>query len=181
MSLNRKRRIFRSNAAPLPFRGTALPAAGVLLAATGGVATVLLAFGLFVSPSHGPASASVANQIGAPAQELAVVDGDTLRVGQHVVRLEGIAAPARGSICGSVDCGTAAANALSALVRDRAVDCKIDGHDGQGRPYGACLASGVNLNEALVRDGWAHAVAANLRATEAAARAAGRGIWRSAL
>jgi endonuclease YncB( thermonuclease family) len=72
-----------------------------------------------------------------------------------------------------------AANALSALIGRGAVNCRIEGHDSQGRPLGTCQASGVTLNEALVRDGWARAVAANLRQSEDDARKAGRGMWRS--
>jgi endonuclease YncB( thermonuclease family) len=152
-----------------------------MVAAAAGAATIGVGLWLFLLPHAAPASGPAISRIAAPAGHLAVVDGDTLRVGDQVVRLEGIAAPARGSACGTVDCGAAAANALAALVRGTGVDCTIDGHDGQGRPVAECLASGVKLNEALVRDGWAHAVTASLRATEAAARSAGRGIWRPGL
>jgi endonuclease YncB( thermonuclease family) len=134
---------------------------------------------LFVRPSYAPALAPVSSEIGASAAEIAVVDGDTLRLGRQVVRLNGIAAPARGTDCGTLDCGTASANALSALISGHAVDCRIEGHDAVGRPLGTCEASGVQLNEALVRDGWAHATATGLRQTEDDARKAGRGIWRS--
>ncbi len=181
MSLNRKRRIFRPSISPVPRRGIVLPPAGVILAACGGVATMVLIAWLFVRPTYAPALAPISSQIGAPAAQLAVVDGDTLRLGQQVVRLNGIAAPPRGTDCGPVDCGAAAANALSALIGNHTVDCRIEGHDRQGRPLGTCQASGVELNQALVRDGWAHAVAASLRGTEDDARKAGRGIWRNSL
>ena len=67
----------------------------------------------------------------------------------------------------AVDCGTASANALASLVRGKGVDCAITGHDGHGRPVGDCLAGGVGLSEALVRDGWALAQTAALRQSEA--------------
>jgi endonuclease YncB( thermonuclease family) len=121
------------------------------------------------------------SQIFAPSNALAVVDGDTLVVGRQVVRLKGIAAPSRGVACGASDCGAAAANALAAMIRDRGVACVIDGHDAAGRPLGLCEAAGLQLNEALVRDGWARASAVELRAVEADARQAGRGIWRATL
>jgi endonuclease YncB( thermonuclease family) len=179
VSLNRKRRIFRSSISPAPRRSLSFPPLGVMVAAAGGVATMALVAWLFVRPSNAPALAPVNSEIGAPASELAVVDGDTLRLGQQVVRLSGIASPGRGTNCGSIDCGAAAANALSALIGRGAVNCRIEGHDSQGRPLGTCQASGVTLNEALVRDGWARAVAANLRQSEDDARKAGRGMWRS--
>jgi endonuclease YncB( thermonuclease family) len=179
VSLNHKRRIFRPNAGP----ARALPRAGVLLAAAGGAATVLIAAWLFIGSSQAPARAPADSHVSAPPDRLAVLDGDTLRVGEHVVRLEGIAAPARGSACHGdgqieLDCGSAAANALSALVRGRSVDCTIAGHDGQGRPRANCVAEGKPLRAALVQDGWARAETAALRVPEASARAARLGIWR---
>jgi endonuclease YncB( thermonuclease family) len=174
VSLNHKRRIFRSGA------GAVLPSAGVWLA--GGAATLLIVAFLFVR-WDAPARAPAAGHVAAAADELAVLDGNTLRVGAHVVRLEGIAAPARGSVCHGggqteLDCGSAAANALAALVHGRSVECAIHGHDRQGRPVGDCRAEGRPLNIALVQDGWARAEAADLREPETAARVAGRGIWR---
>jgi endonuclease YncB( thermonuclease family) len=184
VSLNHKRRIFRPNAGPAAFRVRALPSLGVLLAAAGGVVTIVVAVSLFVRSSEAPAKAPGPSHLSAAADRLAVLDGGTLRVGDHVVRLEGIAAPARGSVChggGAVDmdCGSAAANALASMVRGGGVDCTIQGHDDQGRPEADCVAGGMRLNEALVLDGWARAETVELRGSEATARAAGRGIWRA--
>jgi endonuclease YncB( thermonuclease family) len=160
-----------------------LPPPGVWLAAAGGAATLLAASWLFVRSSDAPALAPPSRHVSAAAEASAVLDGETLRVGDQVVQLDGIDAPPRGSVCRSggqdVDCGTAAANALAALVRDRAVDCAVTGHDDHGRPVGDCVAGGVRLSEALVRDGWAHARSADLRPGEDAARAADRGMWRT--
>jgi endonuclease YncB( thermonuclease family) len=157
---------------------------GVLLAAAGGAMTLVVVASLFVRSSDAPAHVPAGMRLSAPAASLAVLDGDTLRLGDQVVRLAGIAAPARGSVCHdggheTVDCGVSAANALASLVRGSAVDCTIHGHDGQGRPVGNCQAGDTHLSEALVRDGWARAVAAALREPETTARAAGRGIWRT--
>jgi endonuclease YncB( thermonuclease family) len=181
VSLNRKRRIFKSNLTTSPSRRSFTPRLGVIAAAGGGLVTVCLIGWLFMRPTYAPALAPVTSRIAAPAAELAVVDGDTLRLGRQVVRLSGVAAPERGTPCGSVDCGAAAANALSALIDGHGVDCRIDGHDHLGRPLGVCQASGVELNQALVRDGWAHAINASLRATENDARQARRGLWQSSL
>jgi endonuclease YncB( thermonuclease family) len=179
VSLNHKRRIFRPNVAP----GRRLPSFGVLLAAAGGAVTIVAVASLFVRSSDAPARAPTSTHLSADAISLAVLDGDTLRLGDQVVRLEGISAPARGSIChgtdqSALDCGAAAANALAILVRGSAVDCTIHGHDDQGRPEGRCLAGGTLLNKAMVRDGWARAEVVDLREPEATARAAGRGMWR---
>ncbi len=184
MSLNHRRRIFRITTAPVPRRRAALPSLGVLLLAAAGAATVLAAVWLFVRSSEAPAGALVSGHIVAGAGDCAVLDGNTLRVGDRIIQLAGIVAPQRGSLChgerqAELDCGSAAANALSSLLRGRTVDCAIVGHDKQGRPVGNCLAGGRQLSEALVLDGWARAEAAGLAEPEAAARTAGRGIWRS--
>jgi endonuclease YncB( thermonuclease family) len=179
--LNHKRRIFRSNAGTRSL----LPPVGLGLAAAG-AATLLVVAALFVRSSDAPARPPASSHVSAPADQLAVLDGDTLRLGEHVVRLEGIVAPARGSRCrgddqAELDCGSAAANALAALVGGRNVECAIHGHDGHGRPVGDCVAAGNKLSIALVQDGWARADAAPLREPEATARAAGRGVWRNGL
>jgi hypothetical protein len=181
VSLNRKRRIFRPNAGPVPLRGTALPTPGVAIAAVAGAAALLAAMWLIVRPHSAPALSHPTSRIAAPADRLAVLDGDTLMLGDQIVRLAGIAAPARGSACGAQDCGAAAANALAALVRGSGVDCAIKGHDDKGRPEGDCAAGPIPLAQALVRDGWARARAAELRPLEDAARSAARGIWRQAI
>jgi endonuclease YncB( thermonuclease family) len=178
--LNDKLRIFRQGSGP---RLVNLPSPAVVLAAVGCAVTLLAVGWLFVRPSDAPARAPATSHVSASADQLAVLDGDTLRLGDQVVRLEGIVAPARGSVCrgdgsGDMDCGVAAANALAALVRGRVVACTIGGHDCHGRPTGDCLAGGIRLSEAQVAGGWARAEIAGLRDTEASARAGGRGIWR---
>ena len=183
--MNHKRRIFRLNTGPFQLRDRWLPSLGVVLAAAGGLATLAVVASLFVRSSDAPARAPATSHLSAGADRVAVLDGDTLRIGDYVVRLEGIVAPARGSVCHDgngrvdLDCGSAAANALASLVRGNAVDCTIRGHDIQGRPLGYCAAGGARLNEALVLNGWARAETVDLRESEATARAAGRGIWRA--
>jgi endonuclease YncB( thermonuclease family) len=182
VSVRHRRRIFKPSVRRAPLR-LRLPPPGVWLAAVGGAATLGVASWLFVRSSDAPALAPADSHIGAPADKLAVLDGDTLRLGDWVVRLAGIAAPPRGSACRDggqpMDCGVAAANALAALVRGRAVDCTIKGHDDHGRPVADCVAGPVTLSAALVRDGWARAEGPALQADERSARAAGRGLWGS--
>lgn len=118
---------------------------------------------------------------GALPAEVRVVDGETLRLGDRVLRLYGVEAPARGQACGAVtDCGGLAAAELARLVRDRAVECRIQGQDRFGRAFGICRAGGVEVNGSLVTAGWASADATampSLAPLEQAARAAGRGMW----
>lgn len=113
--------------------------------------------------------------------DVRVVDGGTLRMGDGVLRLYGVEAPARGQACGPVlDCGGMAAQELARLVRDRVVECRIQGQDRFGRAFGVCRAGGVEVNGSLVAAGWASADAVAMPALaplEQTARAAQRGMW----
>jgi len=118
-----------------------------------------------------------------PAQT-AVVDGETLLLKDAVVRLLGVAAPARGQLCrhpdhSSFDCGAAAAAALENLVREQKIICQLRGRDDMGRALAVCTAAGVELNHALVAGGWAHARAeiSGLSNDEATARQQRVGFW----
>ncbi len=190
MSLHTPRRIFRG---PGPKRG--LPAIGRRIGLAGigllaGMAAVLAA-GL----THRPAAVGLPGQsapeaasgsISASASDVAVIDGNSLRLRDTVVLLQGVDAPTRGRICSDttgakVDCGGAAASVLAALVRDKSVECQLGGHDGLGRPFGVCQAEGVQVNEALVAAGWARASLhlAGLQEAQADARAHRLGLWAS--
>jgi endonuclease YncB( thermonuclease family) len=129
---------------------------------------------------------SPAGQVAADAAHIAVVDADTLRLSDRVVRLSGISVPARGETCRDAsgrdfDCGVAAANALAALVRETSVDCQLRGTDGMGRAFAVCEAGGRELNRALVDAGWARADSSipALEAAESTARDQRRGLWAS--
>lgn len=171
----------------LPWSENGFPA-GMMLVGLIGTVTALVALWLFVGPSNAPAHAPTNEHIVVPASRLAVLDGATLRVGDQVVQLEGIVAPARGSPCrtaagAAVDCGSAAANALAALVRDAPLDCTIRDRDTAGRPVAACQSAGVPLSETLLREGWAWVQDATpssgLRQAQDGARVAGHGLWRN--
>lgn len=115
MSLNHKRRIFR------PEPGSR-PSPAVMLAAAAGAVTLVLAASLFVRSSEAPARAPSSSHVSAVPNQVVVIDADTLRVADQVVRLAGITAPRRGSLChdtgsAAIDCGVAAANALASLLR----------------------------------------------------------------
>jgi endonuclease YncB( thermonuclease family) len=154
-----------------------------------GLAGALCAAGLVLavmsSDLFGRAPPQAGQLVADPAQ-IAVVDADTLRLSDRVVRLSGISVPTRGQTCrdGSgqnFDCGVAAANALAALVREAPVDCQLDGADGMGRALAVCEAGGRELNRALVDAGWARADRSSpaLKAAESAARSERRGLWAS--
>ena len=177
MPLHRPRRIFRGSGPGLA------GLAGVLLALAaggigGGVLLVRQPAPLF-HLAHPPAGA-----VTAEPQEVAVVDGATLRLHDTVLQLHGVAAPSRGHSCPDgqgtrYDCGAAASAALAGLVRDRRVACLLRGHDESGLAQGVCEAGGTELNHALVASGWARADDPALGEAEAAARTGRLGLWRN--
>lgn len=171
-----RRRIFKGRNKRSRFRGAAF-----LLAAAIAMPVV---FGV-VLPSNLFGSAPTDRNWRADAHTIRIVDGETIGLGERIVRLDGVAAPARGEACRSAagevfDCGGAAAAALTRLVAGRAVACRIVGQDGFGRGLGQCDAAGADLNRALVVGGFAVATASALRGQEAMARQTAQGLWANA-
>lgn len=184
MPLHRPRRIFRSGAYTSGGRGwRARPTviAGLVGAVVGaGLMMVSSPAALFGRVPR------LAGLLDADAPLVAVVDGQTLRLRDSIVRLDGVEAPMRGQQCrdaggATFDCGAAASEALAMLVRGHAVACRLDGRDAAGFPQGHCEAGGISLNHAVVAAGWARADshATGLAAEEAGARARHVGIWQA--
>lgn len=142
-------------------------------------APLLLAVGL---PTNLFGSGTTDRQWRAEDSAIRIVDGETIGLGDKIVRLAGISAPMRGETCRSgageaFDCGAAAAAALTRLVAGQAVTCRIVGQDGFGRGLGQCEAAGADLNRAQVSGGFALASSGALRGPENAAREAASGLW----
>ena len=69
---------------------------------------------------------------------------------------------------------------LRRLIRNATVTCQVLDTDRYGRSVAECSAGNVNLNDAMVRAGWAIAYTRHGQdhaAAENEARAARRGIW----
>lgn len=185
MSLNHKRRIFRSSLRPGRVLSALVPGRGLGLILLGGVMLVPATLWVFGLGSDAPVRPPRPERMVADAARVAVVDGNTLRVAGRVVRLDGVIPPARGETClaqdgRAFDCGVAAANALAALLRFGPVDCTLFGTDEGGRPVATCSAGGKQLNRAVVAAGWARAEDHTFRAVEQRARAEQRGLWYTA-
>lgn len=166
------RRIFKGRYSNPRLGGSGLLGACLILSA------FFLGFGL---PSNLFGSAPSERSVAAPAAEIRVFDGETLGLGDRIIRLSGIAAPARGEHCGSEpeqhDCGATATAKLAALLLGQDVECRIEGYDGFRRGLGRCIAGGRDINAAMVETGFALASGAGLRPLEAAARDGRQGLW----
>lgn len=168
------RRIFRNGPVRRLPSGRAFALAAATLLGTAGLAVTLESSSLFGRATPPP------SHVSADASDVAVIDGDTLKLDGHVIRLRGVEAPDRGDRCrGGLDCGGAATAALAGLVRDRRVECALGDRDGLGRPIAACLANGTDLSRAIVASGWARAQpgSPDLADLELRARRQRAGLW----
>jgi endonuclease YncB( thermonuclease family) len=83
------------------------------------------------------------------SENVAVIDGGTLRLSGQVVHLAGVATPPSGEACRQGDCAAVAALRLAALVRDQRVACTVNGTDSTGRAVARCQAGGKDIASAI--------------------------------
>jgi endonuclease YncB( thermonuclease family) len=117
-----------------------------------------------------------------------IVDGQTLEVAGRRFHLQGVQAPALDQVCHRVGrpypCGKVARAVLWDLTGGLDVICAPvpDAAAAAGAVPATCRAGAASLNQGMVESGWARADRAAgdaYGALEDAARAAGRGLWRS--
>lgn len=166
------------------------------------LATLLMAHNLMpdpvgAAPDTGPAPRTAAaavdgygtggngRLVSGPAR---LIDGDTIDIAGHRIRLEGIDAPEKAQRCPADegrtwDCGEAATRRLSSLIAGRDVTCQVVEKDRYDRLIASCHAGQTDLNRMMVVTGsaWAFVKYSNrYTAEEARARASGAGIWKVA-
>lgn len=113
------------------------------------------------------------------------IDGDSLRKDGKDYRLHAIDAPELNQTCSKADgstypCGREARDELRRLIGNALLTCQVLDTDRYGRSVAECSAGGVNLNDAMVRSGWAIAYTRHgldHAAAQEEARAARRGLW----
>lgn len=139
---------------------------------------ILLALSLSLA-----ATPAVAASISGAAK---VIDGDTLEVNGHRIRLFGIDAPEATQKCDQGArrwaCGDASSQHLRSLIGNYAVTCSGNELDQYGRLVAVCTVAGVDVNKVMVADGWATAFRRYSEAyvaDEARARAGKLGLWSS--
>jgi endonuclease YncB( thermonuclease family) len=113
-----------------------------------------------------------------------VIDGDTIKIEGHVVRLFGIDAPELAQSCEregkAWSCGAAAKTFLDHLVQQQNVRCDENGTDAYSRMLGICYIGDMDLNASMVLSGFALAFrrySDRYVIEESQARAAHAGLW----
>ncbi len=124
---------------------------------------------------------------GAPLVEgtATVIDGDTIEIRGHRIRLDAIDAPESSQLCHDAAgkryrCGQKSAFALADMIGRSVVNCQPKGHDRYRRVVAICFKGGTNLNAGMVTQGWAVAFrkfGIDYIREEDEARLARRGIW----
>jgi len=116
---------------------------------------------------------------------VSVIDGDTFEMHGERIRLHGIDAPESGQSCKDVNgktyrCGQMAAKQMSGYVSDETVNCEIIDKDRYGRFIAKCLVNGTDINELLVKGGWALAYlqySTDYVSAEGQAKGENIGLW----
>jgi endonuclease YncB( thermonuclease family) len=117
-----------------------------------------------------------------------VTDGDTILIGEERIRLEGIDAPETDQRCLDQEhqpflCGLRARDVLVDLIGGARVTCEGQDLDQYGRWLMVCSTGGREVNEEMVKSGWALAFvrySSRYAAQEQFARESARGLWAGA-
>lgn len=121
------------------------------------------------------------------ADNVRVIDGDTLQIGETIYRLHGIDAPEYGQKCETNSsktwpCGKKSTELLQSLTNGQNVTCDNRGSDGYGRIIGVCNVDETDLNSEMVAAGLAWAFvryADDYVLVERTARAGYLGVWQA--
>ena len=88
-----------------------------------------------------------------------VIDGDTIKINGHRIRLHGIDAPEKRQLCyrngQQYRCGLQASLALSAKIGQTIIRCQKRDIDHYNRIVAVCRLNTEDLNSWIVRQGWA--------------------------
>ena len=111
---------------------------------------------MFIIATPLPASSNTVTFSG-PAR---IIDGDTLEVAGKPIRLHGIDAPESDQTCLNSahilwSCGRVATESLRHLASIHPIKCHSESRGRYGRHIAVCHINSLNLNQWMVREGWA--------------------------
>ena len=88
-----------------------------------------------------------------------IIDGDTIHIKSNKIRLHGIDAPETKQTC-NIDneewyCGKQSTKELKKLINKQNVECVINDVDIYNRYVAICYVDEININQWMVKNGWA--------------------------
>ena len=115
-----------------------------------------------------------------------VIDGDTIHIKNNKIRLHGIDSPEAKQTC-KIDsqnwfCGKQSTEELKKIINNQSVECTVNDIDIYNRYVAICLVNDINLNQWMVKNGWAIAYryySTDYIIEEKYARDNKLGIWKS--
>ena len=88
-----------------------------------------------------------------------VIDGDTIHINKNKIRLHAIDAPEPNQTCNKNskvwNCGVESTKFLKELIGNNKIECIMQGKDRYNRFIGICYKDNLDLNSAMVLNGWA--------------------------
>ena len=88
-----------------------------------------------------------------------VIDGDTIHINKNKIRLHAIDAPETNQTCNknskAWNCGVESTKFLKELIGNNKIECITKGKDRYNRFIGICYKDNLDLNSAMVLNGWA--------------------------
>ena len=88
-----------------------------------------------------------------------VIDGDTIHIGSNKIRLHGIDAPETNQTCEknkvAWSCGKESTKVLINFINKQKVICDVKDTDKYKRYISVCFVNNIDMNEFMVRNGWA--------------------------
>jgi len=115
-----------------------------------------------------------------------IIDGDTIHIKNNKIRLHGIDSPEAKQTC-KIDsqnwfCGKQSTEELKKIINNQSVECTVNDIDIYNRYVAICLVNDINLNQWMVKNGWAIAYryySTDYIIEEKYARDNKLGIWKS--
>ena len=88
-----------------------------------------------------------------------IIDGDTIHIKSNKIRLHGIDAPETKQTC-KIDnqdwyCGKQSIKELKNLINNQKVECNVNDVDRYNRYVAICFVNEININQWMVKNGWA--------------------------
>ena len=141
---------------------------------------IILTLMVVIYNSH---SCKAEETITAKINSTKVIDGDSIEINKHRIRLMGIDAPEYHQYCKDKNkkkysCGIESKQYLINLLKDKEVVCKIHKKDQYDRDLCTCYADNVNINATMVKQGQALVyMESPYKAEQQEAKLNKRGIW----